>query len=238
MRKKETIGIIGAMEVEVASLKTLMKDVQVEHKAKMDFYAGTLEGMKVVVVRSGIGKVNAAVCTQILIDDFGVDAVINTGIGGSLDAQIDIGDVVVAKDVLHHDVDAVVMGYKPGEIPQLGTLSFMADEDLAACAKKACGKVSPSRKVFTGRVVSGDQFIVSRERKTQIKETFGGLATEMEGAAIAQCAWLNKIPFLVLRVISDKADESAQMDYPVFEEQAARSSVDMLCEMMRMLKNA
>ena len=227
------IGIIGAMEVEVAGLKERMQQVSKTEHARMVFYEGTLEGRPVVVVRSGIGKVNAAVCTQILADRFAVGAVINTGVAGSLDARIDIGDFVLSTDVMHHDVDAVLFGYAPGEVPQLGQVSFEADRTLADAAEAACRKVMPEHSVWRGRVVSGDQFIVSREKKNQISETFGGMCTEMEGAAIAQAAWLNGLPFLIVRAISDKADDSAVMDYPTFEENAARSSVGMLCEMLR-----
>ncbi|MCR5161075.1 MAG: 5'-methylthioadenosine/adenosylhomocysteine nucleosidase [Lachnospiraceae bacterium] len=227
------IGIIGAMEDEVAGLKARMEQVSKTVLARMEFNEGLLEGKPVVVVRSGIGKVNAAVCTQILADRFGVGAVINTGVAGSLDARIDIGDFVISTDAVHHDMDATVFGYAPGEVPQLGQVSFEADKALADAAEAACRKVIPDQNVWRGRVVSGDQFIVSREKKDEIVKTFGGLCTEMEGASIAHAAWLNSLPFLIVRAISDKADESAEMDYPTFEKKAAGSSVEMLCEMLK-----
>ena len=130
------IGIIGAMEVEVARLKADMKIKREVKKARMNFCEGILNGKEVVVVRSGIGKVNAAVCTQILADEFGVDGVINTGIAGSLNAEINIGDIVISTDVVHHDMDAVNFGYEPGQIPQMDVFSFEADKamaDLAGC---------------------------------------------------------------------------------------------------------
>ena len=126
------IGIIGAMEVEVASLKEQMKDIQVTRKASMEFYSGIIEGKNVVVVRSGIGKVNAAVCTQILIDDFKAEVVINTGIAGSLNADINIGDIVVSTDLIHHDMNAVAFGYPVGQIPQMEAFSFHSDDALRA----------------------------------------------------------------------------------------------------------
>lgn len=227
------IGIIGAMEDEVAGLKARMEQVSKTVLARMEFNEGLLEGKPVVVVRSGIGKVNAAVCTQILADRFGVGAVINTGVAGSLDARIDIGDFVISTDAVHHDMDATVFGYAPGEVPQLGQVSFEADKALADAAEAACRKVIPDQNVWRGRVVSGDQFIVSREKKDEIVNTFGGLCTEMEGASIAHAAWMNSLPFLIVRAISDKADESAEMDYPTFEKKAAGSSVEMLCEMLK-----
>ena len=219
------IGIIGAMEVEVASLKSAMKVSRMLKKAQMEFLEGELEGCQAVVVRSGIGKVNAAVCTQILVDEFGVDGVINTGIAGSLKAEINIGDIVLSTDVLHHDMDATGFGYPLGQIPQMDAFSFQADEQMRKLAKEVCEEVNPEIRVFEGRIVSGDQFISSREVKDKIKENFDGCCTEMEGAAIAQTAYLNQIPFVIIRAISDKADDSATMDYPTFEKQAVEHSV-------------
>ena len=201
----------------------------------MEFIAGTLAGREVVVVRSGIGKVNAGICTQILVDLFDVKAVINTGIAGSLDGRIDIGDIVISTDALHHDMDAVNFGYPLGQIPRMDTLSFPADEKLIAVAEEACRQVNPDIHTWTGRVVSGDQFIADRAVKDRIIENFGGLCTEMEGAAIAQGAYLNQIPFVILRAISDKADDSATMDYPTFEKKAIEHSVRLVIRMMELL---
>lgn len=229
------IGIIGAMEVEVETLKDRMQVNKVVKKAGMEFCEGVLESQPVVVVRSGVGKVNAAVCTQILIDDFEVKAVINTGIAGSLKAEINIGDLVVSEDLVHHDMDAVNFGYPLGQIPQMDVFSFKADEKLAALAEEVCKEVNPEIQVFHGRVVSGDQFIADKNVKKRIVENFNGYCTEMEGAAIAQAAYLNQIPFVVLRAISDKADDSATMDYPTFEKQAIIHSVRLVEGMMKRL---
>ena len=229
------IGIIGAMEVEVASLKERMQDVEITHKASMEFYAGVLEGKKVVVVRSGIGKVNAGMCTQILADLFQVEAVINTGIAGSLNNDINIGDIVLSTDVLHHDMDATGFGYPLGQIPRMDTLSFKADDRLIELAKESCAKAVASVGVHVGRVVSGDQFISDKAVKERISSEFAGYCTEMEGAAIAQAAYLNKVPFVILRAISDKADDSASMDYPTFEKQAVAHSVRLVRGMMKNL---
>ena len=229
------IGIIGAMDVEVERLKADMTVTRQITKAQMHFCEGTLKNQPVVVVRSGIGKVNAAVCTQILVDEFGVDAVINTGIAGSLNAQIDIGDIVISTDVLHHDMDAVNFGYAPGQIPQMEVFSFVADEPMAELAEKVCHQVNPEIKVFRGRVVSGDQFIAEKAVKERIAENFQGYCTEMEGAAIAQAAYLNEVPFVVLRAISDKADDSATMDYPTFEAKAAEHCVKLVEHFLELL---
>ncbi len=226
------IGIIGAMEVEVETLKKDMEVGRVVKKAGMEFHEGVLNGMPVVVVRSGICKVNAAVCTQILIDDFGVDGIINTGVGGSLNAEINIGDIVISTDVVHHDVNAVEFGYALGQIPQMKVFSFPADEAFAEKAKAACNRVNPDITVWRGRICSGDQFVSSQEQKDQIIKAFHGWCTEMEGAGIAQTAYLNGVPFIIVRAISDKADNSAYVDYATFEKKAAEHSVRLVEALM------
>ena len=226
------IGIIGAMEVEVETLKKDMEVGRVVKKAGMEFHEGVLNGMPVVVVRSGICKVNAAVCTQILIDDFGVDGIINTGVGGSLNAEINIGDIVISTDVVHHDVNAVEFGYALGQIPQMKVFSFSADETFAEKAKAACNRVNPDITVWRGRICSGDQFVSSQEQKDQIIKAFHGWCTEMEGAGIAQAAYLNDVPFIIVRAISDKADNSAYVDYATFEKKAAEHSVRLVEALM------
>ena len=226
------LGIIGAMDEEVAMIKAQLTDVQVESRAAMDFYKGKLEGKEVVVVRSGIGKVNAAMCTQILADIYGVTGVVNTGIAGSLKAEIDIGDIVLSSDALQHDMDATGFGYEPGQIPRVETLAFKADEGLIHLAEECCSKVNPDIHTFVGR----DQFISDKEKKKWLTDTFGGYCTEMEGAAIAQACYLNSIPFLIVRAISDKADDSASVDYPAFEAKAIVHSVNLLTEIVRSLR--
>lgn len=230
-----TIGIIGAMEEEVAILKEKMSDVTVLEKAGMEFYKGTLGGHPAVVVRSGIGKVNAGICTQILADLFQVEAVINTGVAGSLKAEINIGDIVLSTDTMQHDVDAREFGYPLGQIPRMDTLTFPADEDLRAAALKVCREVNPEIQVFEGRVASGDQFVADKETKDKIIANTQAYCTEMEGAAIGQAAYLNKIPYLVIRAISDKADDSAHVDYPTFEREAIRHTVNLVENMMKVL---
>jgi adenosylhomocysteine nucleosidase len=227
------LGIIGAMDEEVSKLKEVMEDVSISSKACMDFYKGRLSGKDVVVVRSGIGKVNAGICTQILVDDFKIDAVINTGIAGSLNANIDIGDIVLSTDALQHDMDATGFGYDLGVIPRMETSVFVADERLRRIAKEGCEKVNPDISVFEGRVVSGDQFVSDKAKKDYISKNFAGYCTEMEGAAIAQAAYLNSIPFLIIRAISDKADDSATEDYPTFEAKAINHSVKLVEEIVK-----
>mgnify|MGYP000060881052 FL=1 len=228
----KTIGIIGAMEVEVAILKEKMEDVRIIKKASMDFYEGILAGKKVVVVRSGIGKVNAGICAQILADVFSVDAIINTGIAGSLNKNINIGDIVLSTDVVQHDMDATGFGYRKGQIPQMPVFFFNADDNLRRLAAEVCKEVNPDIQVFEGRIASGDQFVCDQDVKNRIVSAFSAYATEMEGAAIGQAAYLNEIPFLVVRAISDKADGSAQMDYSEFEKAAVDHSVRLTLNML------
>ena len=228
----KTIGIIGAMEVEVAILKEKMEDVRIIKKASMDFYEGILAGKKVVVVRSGIGKVNAGICAQILADVFSVDAIINTGIAGSLNKNINIGDIVLSTDVVQHDMDATGFGYRKGQIPQMPVFFFNADDNLRRLAAEVCKEVNPDIQVFEGRIASGDQFVCDQDVKNRIVSEISAYATEMEGAAIGQAAYLNEIPFLVVRAISDKADGSAQMDYSEFEKAAVDHSVRLTLNML------
>ena len=227
------LGIIGAMDEEVAMIKAQLTDVQVETRAAMDFYKGKLEGKEVVVVRSGIGKVNAAMCTQILADIYGVTGVVNTGIAGSLKAEIDIGDIVLSSDAVQHDMDATGFGYPKGQIPQMKEFSFQADECLRKIAHDVCEEVNPEIRVFEGRIASGDQFVCDQGVKDNIVKEFSAYAVEMEGAAIGQAAALNGIPFLIIRAISDKADNSANMDYPAFEKLAIEHSVRLTQGMLK-----
>lgn len=222
------IGIIGAMELEVEVLKERMAIRNKIEKASMEFWEGTLNGTETVVVRSGVGKVNAALCTQILCDSFAVSHIINTGVAGSLKNEINIGDIVVSTDALHHDVDVRVFGYPLGEVPQMGCLAFPADDHLQQLAVSCCREVNPDIEVYQGRIVSGDQFISDKKIKNTIIQNFQGFCVEMEGASIAHASYLNHVPFVIIRAISDKADDSAQMDYPSFEKAAAARSAALV----------
>lgn len=229
------IGIIGAMDEEISQIVDLMTEVSVVEMADMTFKKGRIGGKDVVAVRSGIGKVNAAICTQILATHFKVNAVINTGVAGSLRNEINIGDIVISTDALQHDMDATGFGYAKGVIPRMKVSTFVADEKLCEAACKACEMAGLDIGIFKGRVVSGDQFITDRTTKKNLIDTFDGYCTEMEGAAIAQAAYLNNIPFIIIRAISDKADDSANMDYSVFERHAIDNSVALLKQMIAII---
>ena len=229
------IGIIGAMEEEVAALKEAMDIHETVEQASMVFCKGVLCGKEVVIVRSGIGKVNAGICAQILVDRFKAEMLINTGIAGSLDAKIDIGDMVISTDALHHDMDATEFGYPVGQVPRMEVMSFPADEELVKKAVQASEKANPDIHTFTGRVASGDQFIASKDVKAKIVENFHPMCVEMEGAGIAQAAYLNKVSYVIIRAISDKADNSATMDYPTFEQQAITHGVRLMKELLTII---
>lgn len=231
------LGIIGAMDVEVAALKEHMESLTVTERAGKEFCEGVLEGLPVVVARCGVGKVHAGLCVQIMRDCFGITHVVNTGVAGSLCAELDIGDLVISLDAMYHDFDVGKLGYPIGQVPGLAARAFPADETLLAYAFAAGEAVHPGH-VKIGRVASGDQFVCSKEQKEQIIAGTNALCTEMEGAAIAQAAYVNGIPFVILRAISDKADDSAEMDYPTFEAQAARRCAEVVIAMARHMKEA
>ena len=217
------LGIIGAMDVEVATLKEKMDNMTVRTIAGSDYCDGKLEGMDAVVVQCGVGKVNAALCVQILCDCFGVTHVVNTGVAGSLCAELDIGDFVISRDAMYHDFTCHILNpaYVVGQVPGLAVREFPADAELMEYAFAAAEQIHPGHARM-GRVASGDQFVAGKEQKAQIIADTGALCTEMEGAAIAHAAWRNGVPFVVIRAISDKADDSAEMDYPTFEAIAAK----------------
>ena len=229
---QEKIGIIGAMDVEVTSLKEAAKIKKTTQIAAMEFCEGTLGSKNVVIVKCGMGKVNAGICAQTLIHDFGCTKIINTGVAGSLDSRIDIGDIVVSEDAVQHDFDVTYLGFAKGEIPYTGKYAFPADEALRAAAVKAVQEVAPDIHVFEGRVCSGDQFISEGAQKETIVNSFGGLCCEMEGAAIAQVCYLNETPFVVIRAISDKPDETEYVDYTVFEAEAAKNCANIVQYML------
>lgn len=230
------IGIIGAMAVEIATLKEKMTDMQTSNRTGMEFYEGKLEGVSVVVVQCGVGKVNAAMCTQILCDCFEVTHVVNTGVAGSLCAALDIGDLVISQDAMYHDFDCHVINpnYCVGQVPGMSVLAYPADQALMAAAFASAEEQNPGHNRM-GRVASGDQFICNKDQKDYIIHHTGALCTEMEGASIAHTAWRNGVPFVVIRAISDKADDSAEMDYPTFELIAARRCAAVTLGMLKIM---
>ena len=222
-------GIIGAMESEVTAIKDAMADVRVTRVSGMEFARGSIAGSEVVVVQCGIGKVNAAVCAQTLINGFGVDRVVNTGVAGSLTDELTINDFVVSVDAVQHDYDVTAIGFAPGEIPYTGMVAFPADEGMRERAVEAVRRATPTSKVLEGRICSGDQFIATTEQRERIVSTFGGLCAEMEGAAIAQVCHLNGTPYVIIRAISDDSDG---MTYEEFQAEAARECANAVLTML------
>lgn len=229
------IGIIGAMEEEIASLKSKMELVTAKNIVGIDFYMGKMNGKSVVLVRSGIGKVNAAICTQVLIDLYAVDYIINVGVAGAISKELSIGDVVISKDVVHHDMDCTSFGYEQGIIPRMTESFFTADELLIKIARECGEEALPNKAIHVNRIASGDKFVSSNEDKQKIWSAFKAFCVEMEGAAIAQTCFLNKIPFIVIRAISDKADDSAGVSFDKFVLEAAKTSSELVEKMIAKL---
>jgi len=228
------IGIIGAMAIEVDGLLAVMKNTDKTTISSMDFYTGDIAGKRVVVARCGIGKVHAAICAQTMITGFPMAAIINLGAAGAIDNILNIGDVVVSNDIVHHDAMATTFGYPVGQIPGIDVLAFAADDKMVKSAMSAFefAFVNKSHKAHRGRIATGDQFVNTSAQKQQISDNFDALCVEMEGAAIAQVCYINKIPFVVIRAISDKADGSAEMDFEKFVAQAAKNSIKVVMKMM------
>ncbi|MFD0671856.1 5'-methylthioadenosine/adenosylhomocysteine nucleosidase [Cohnella sp. GCM10027633] len=227
-----TIGIIGAMQEEIKLLLAHMGDSQSEQRAGLTYYRGTFHGRNVVLTQSGVGKVNAAVCTQILIDKFGADVVLFTGVAGAVDPELNIGDIVISSSSLQHDVDVTALGFPRGTIPYQTVSEYAADEGLVRLAQAAGEKLFPGR-LRTGKVLSGDQFIADREVVRGLYEELGGACTEMEGASVAQVCHMNGIPHVIIRSMSDKADGSAHVNFSEFTVEAADRSFAIVSEMVQ-----
>lgn len=227
------IGIIGAMDEEVDILVQLMEVKETIEKASLKFYKGTLEGKDIVLVRCGIGKVNSALCAQILISEFDVNAVVNTGVAGALHSDLDVYDIVISTDAIQYDFDTTVFGHKKGEIPRMENSTFVADERLVKAAFESSLEETKTHKIVKGRVVTGDMFISSKELKDELVNEFDAYCGEMEGAAIAHVCSLNKVPFVIIRAMSDKADGTADVVYEEFVQDAAHNSKDIVLNMLK-----
>lgn len=218
------IGIIGAMDEEIKLLKQNMKVNDEVVKATIRFYVGTFQGKEVVVCKSGVGKVNAAITTQILIDHFQVSNVIFTGVAGAVDPTLNIGDIVISTSAIQHDLDASALGFKKGEVPMFAYSSdFPANERLIVLAEKGAESLEGVH-VVKGRILSGDQFIADQEKVAYLAELFDGKCVEMEGASVAHVCMLNNIPYVVIRSMSDKANGEANVNFAEFTKLASERS--------------
>ncbi len=231
-RGMKTIGIIGAMAEEIAHLKEKLHQVTTVKAAGLEYFHGSYGGNNIVLVVSGIGKVNAAVCTQAMIDRFDVDCVINTGVAGGLMDGLHIGDILISADAVQHDMDTSALGDPVATIPRLSESYFPADAELIRLAQEAAAESDEEYQVVVGRVASGDQFIGTKAGKERIRSIVQGDCAEMEGAAIAHACWLNGTPFVVIRAISDDANEEVEMDYGQFSKIAAKRSGELVEKML------
>jgi adenosylhomocysteine nucleosidase len=227
-----TVGIIGAMQEEIELLLAQLDSKQTERHAGITYHQGLFKGKKVVLTRSGVGKVNAAVCTQLLIDRYRADAVIFTGVAGAVDPQLNIGDIVISTSSVQHDVDVTALGFPRGTIPYQEVSEYPSDARLIALAEEAGRKVYPGR-CLTGKVLSGDQFIADRSVVKRLFEELGGACTEMEGASVAQVCYMNDVPHVIIRSMSDKADGSAHVNFTEFTIEAANRSFAIVEEMIK-----
>lgn len=236
MKPDATFGVIGAMESEVAQLRGALQNTEVTDCCGLTFYSGTMGRRRVVLVRCGVGKVNAARCAQMLIDRFGVDCIVNTGIAGGVGEGLAVADVVVGAELVQHDFDAVAFGYARGNICDPAHRDapsvFRGDAELIAAFRAAAEALIDPARVKTGRIATGDLFVASAEAKRDIAETFGAVAAEMEGGAIAQVASMAGVPFIVLRAISDLADGSSPKSFAEFEKETADLSASILRRMI------
>ena len=228
MSNNYVYGIIGAMDHEIDTLVGDLKDKKEEKKYGLTFFLGKLKNYEVVIVKCGIGKVNAGRTTQVLISEYSPKYIINTGIAGGLSQQLKIGDIVISTDLIQHDFDVTAFGYPKGYmctgVNKEEATKYVADKELSESIKKILEKVSEGRNVFTGRVLTGDMFIASKEKREELVKEFDGFCCEMEGAAVAQVASLNNIPFTVVRLISDLPSGQGPADYNKFEKEAAKMS--------------
>ncbi len=226
------IAVIGAMDQEIELIKSAMANVELFQQAGYEFYHGQIQGADVVLLKSGIGKVNAAIGTTILLHEYTPDCVINTGSAGGFDPSLSVGDVVISDRVLHHDADLTIFGYQPGQLPGMPP-AFIPDEALSAIAEKCISEFTGLQTVH-GLIATGDSFMNSPERVSQTRETFPDIkAVEMEAAAIAQVCHRFDIPFIVIRALSDIAGKESNISFKEFLETAATNSANMVCAIVR-----
>ncbi|WP_020003385.1 5'-methylthioadenosine/adenosylhomocysteine nucleosidase [Brachyspira innocens] len=238
MSEVKRIAIIGAMDSEITNFKGMIEDIEEIEIANIIYYKGVLCGKNVVLLKSGIGKVNAAIATTIAIERFNVEKIIFTGVAGSGNPDYDISDIVISKDLIEHDFDTsdldgdeltvLVKGYDKNYYP--------ADKSLIELAEKSAQKVITDNKIYIDTIATGDQFVGNNQKVKQIHNKFKAGAIEMEGAAVAHAALMYKVPFVVIRSLSDKADSDAVVDFPKFVVKSAQNSMKIVVEMLENMK--
>jgi len=225
------IGIICAMKIEAEAIRASLSDAKSETVSGVEFTSGTLHGKKIVLAVCGIGKVFAAICTEAMILRYSPSLIINSGVAGTLTDRLSIGDIAIAKSLVQHDMDTSALGDPVGLISGINKIHFEADEKAVSTFEKACEKTGANSVV--GTIASGDQFMSDTEKKNAIRDRFDAIACEMEGAAVAHVAFINDVPFAVLRAISDSASGDAQMEYPKFVAMAAERSHKIIDEFIK-----
>lgn len=226
------IGIIGAMDIEVQNLKNAVTEKQVKTVSGIDFVSGKIHGTEVVIAKAGVGKVNAAVCAQTMILLYNPEAVINTGVAGSLSSKVGVGDIVIATATVQHDMDTSSLGDPIGFISGIDMVELPCDTLVYKKLLQSAEKID-NIKIESGIIASGDVFLNSSDLKEKIVERFGAVAGEMEGASIGQVCVINHTPYCVLRAISDNADGSSHVDYPTFVSRAAEVSTNIMLEFLK-----
>lgn len=220
------IGIIGAMDVEVENIKSLLSDSVCETVSGVNFVQGTYQGKDVVVAKCGVGKVFSALCAEAMILRYCPDVVINVGVAGCLSPELKIGDIVLADNVVQHDMDTSPLGDPLGMLSDINIVKIPTDEKITALLEKSIGSAGFAYR--KGTIASGDQFVASKEKKDFITSTFGAISCEMEGGSIGHVCYVNKVPFAVLRAMSDGADDGATMDFPAFCKMAAENEITVI----------
>ncbi len=226
------IGIIGAMDIEIAGFKEHMTDVHTDSDTCFEFIRGKIDDKDVIVVMGGIGKVSAAICTQMMIDKYKPDVIINTGVAGGLDKNLGIGDIAIATDVVQHDVDTTIFGDPQGYITNLGIVNIPVEEKITGLLAETAEQIEDTT-VVKGTIATGDQFISTPYQKNQIIDEFGAVAAEMEGGSIGHVCYANKVPFGIIRAISDNASGDALMDYETFKAIAAQKTIKIVADFVK-----
>ena len=230
----KSIGIVGAMAEEIALIKEKTDIISSREIVGIEFHVGKMHGNSVVLVCSGIGKVNAAICTQALIDMYGVDYIINVGVAGALSTELEIGDIVISSDVVQHDMDVTFLGYEPGYIFGINEIYVECDAGTRDLLIKAADSLD-SVSIHVGTVASGDQFVYKDEQRRFITEHFNALCVEMEGASIGHVCKMNNVPFCVVRAISDSANDDSVISFNEFMEIAADISTHITTEYLNLI---
>ena len=228
------IGIIGAMDVEVDALKQSLTDTTEEIISNISFVSGKLSGIDCVIAKCDPGKVNAAICAQAMIMKYSPEMIINVGVAGSLSNNLDIGEIAVGQCSVQYDMDTTALGDKKGFVSGIGMIEFACDEKIVKKLLKA-GEGCSDLKCRVGKIATGDRFVADDKIKEEIVNEFGCIACEMEGGAIGHVCVANKVPYGILRSISDKADGSSHMDYPAFTKLAAKNSVKIINEFFKLI---